>query len=111
LTIELSAIPLDDPKTYEMIARGDTGGVFTFETQGYRGALQQMRPDRFEDLIAIQALNRPGPMANIPGLLRAQAWRAMDRAAPGDSRYSGRDLRRDRVSGTGDADRAGHGGL
>ena len=66
ISIDLSAIPMDDPKTYEMIARGDTGGVFTFETQGYRGALQQMRPDRFEDLIAIQALNRPGPMANIP---------------------------------------------
>jgi DNA polymerase III subunit alpha len=64
--IDLAALPMDDKKTYEMIARGDTGGVFTFETQGYRGALQQMRPDRFEDLIAIQALNRPGPMANIP---------------------------------------------
>jgi DNA polymerase III subunit alpha len=64
--IDLAALPMDDPKTYEMIARGDTGGVFTFETQGYRSALQQMRPDRFEDLVAIQALNRPGPMANIP---------------------------------------------
>jgi DNA polymerase-3 subunit alpha len=64
--IDLAALPMDDRKTYEMISRGDTGGVFTFETQGYRSALQQMRPDRFEDLIAIQALNRPGPMANIP---------------------------------------------
>jgi DNA polymerase-3 subunit alpha len=66
ITIDLATLPMDDKKTYEMIARGDTGGVFTFETQGYRSALQQMRPDRFEDLIAIQALNRPGPMANIP---------------------------------------------
>jgi len=64
--IDLATLPMDDLKTYEMIARGDTGGVFTFETQGYRSALQQMRPDRFEDLVAIQALNRPGPMANIP---------------------------------------------
>ena len=64
--IDLARIPLDDPKTYEMISRGDTGGVFTFETQGFRSALQQMRPDKFEDLIAVQALNRPGPMANIP---------------------------------------------
>jgi DNA polymerase-3 subunit alpha len=64
--IDLAALPMDDQKTFEMIARGDTGGVFTFETQGYRSALQQMRPDRFEDLVAIQALNRPGPMANIP---------------------------------------------
>jgi DNA polymerase-3 subunit alpha len=66
ITIDLATLPMDDKKTYDMIARGDTGGVFTFETQGYRSALQQMRPDRFEDLIAIQALNRPGPMANIP---------------------------------------------
>jgi DNA polymerase-3 subunit alpha len=66
VTIDLASLPLDDKKTYEMIARGDTGGVFTFETQGYRSALLQMRPDKFEDLVAIQALNRPGPMANIP---------------------------------------------
>jgi len=64
--IDLANLPLDDAKTYEMISRGDTGGVFTFETQLYRAALLQMRPDAFEDLIAIQALNRPGPMANIP---------------------------------------------
>jgi DNA polymerase-3 subunit alpha len=64
--LDLAKLPLEDKKTYEMIARGDTGGVFTFETQGYRSALLQMRPDKFEDLVAIQALNRPGPMANIP---------------------------------------------
>ena len=84
--IDLSAIPMDDPKTYEMIARGDTGGVFTFETQGYRSALQQMRPDRFEDLIAIQALNRPGPMANIPDYCARKhgaAWTAPDAAIHG----------------------------
>jgi DNA polymerase-3 subunit alpha len=63
---DLSKIPLDDAKTYEMISRGDTGGVFTFETQLFRGALMQMRPDKFEELVAIQALARPGPMANIP---------------------------------------------
>ncbi len=75
----LATLPMDDKKTYEMIARGDTGGVFTFETQGYRSALQQMRPDRFEDLIAIQALNRPGPMANIPDYCARKhgaAWEA-----------------------------------
>ncbi|MDE8348850.1 MAG: DNA polymerase III subunit alpha [Acidocella sp.] len=66
VTIDLATLPLDDAKTYEMISKGDTGGVFTFETQGYRAALLQMRPDKFEDLVAIQALNRPGPMANIP---------------------------------------------
>jgi DNA polymerase-3 subunit alpha len=77
--LDLARIPLDDQKTYEMIGRGDTGGVFTFETQGFRAALQQMRPDRFEDLIAIQALNRPGPMANIPeycACKHGKAWSA-----------------------------------
>jgi DNA polymerase-3 subunit alpha len=66
IDLDLATLPLNDAKTYEMISRGDTGGVFTFETQGFRSALQQMRPDKFEDLVAIQALNRPGPMANIP---------------------------------------------
>jgi DNA polymerase-3 subunit alpha len=75
--IDLGALPLDDERTFAMIGRGDTGGVFTFETQGYRAALQQMRPDKFEDLIAIQALNRPGPMAHIPEYCarkRGEAW-------------------------------------
>jgi DNA polymerase-3 subunit alpha len=83
IDIDIAAIPLDDRKTYEMIGRGDTAGVFTFETAGYRSALQQMRPDRFEDLVAIQALNRPGPMANIPEYCarkRGAAWAAPDPA-------------------------------
>jgi DNA polymerase-3 subunit alpha len=66
IDVDVNKLPLDDAKTYEMIARGDTGGVFTFETQGYRSALLQLRPTKFEELVAIQALNRPGPMANIP---------------------------------------------
>jgi DNA polymerase-3 subunit alpha len=77
IELDLATLPLDDAKTYEMISRGDTGGVFTFETQGYRAALLQLRPDRFEDLVAIQALNRPGPMANIPDYCarkRGAAW-------------------------------------
>jgi DNA polymerase-3 subunit alpha len=83
VVIELEKIPLDDKKTYDMLAKGDTAGVFTFETQGYRGALQQMRPDRVEDLIAIQALNRPGPMAIIPDYCARKhgaAWTAPDPA-------------------------------
>ena len=77
VSFDLSKIPLDDAKTYEMISRGDTGGVFTFETQLFRGALMQMRPDKFEELVAIQALARPGPMANIPTFCarkRGEAW-------------------------------------
>jgi DNA polymerase-3 subunit alpha len=64
--VDLDRLPLDDAKTYEMLARGDAGGVFQMEGQGMRDTLRQMRPDRFEDLIAAVALYRPGPMANIP---------------------------------------------
>ncbi len=64
--IDLDTLPLDDASTYEMLARGDAGGVFQFEGQGMRDVLRQMRPNRFEDLIAGVALYRPGPMANIP---------------------------------------------
>jgi len=64
--IDLDRIPLDDKTTYEMLARGDSAGVFQFEGQGMRECLRMMRPDRFEDLIAAVSLYRPGPMANIP---------------------------------------------
>jgi DNA polymerase-3 subunit alpha len=66
IELDLSRIPLDDTKTYEMLARGETVGVFQVESQGMRRALLDMRPDRFEDLIVLVALYRPGPMANIP---------------------------------------------
>jgi len=77
--VDLDRLPLDDPKTYEMLSRGDGGGVFQFESQGMRDVLRQMRPDRFEDLIAAVALYRPGPMANIPEYCRrkhGEAWEA-----------------------------------
>jgi DNA polymerase-3 subunit alpha len=66
IDIDLSRIPLDDKKTYDMLAGGETVGVFQVESQGMRRALVDMRPDRFEDLIVLVALYRPGPMANIP---------------------------------------------
>jgi len=62
-----------------MLQRGDAGGVFQFEGQGMRDVLRQMRPDRFEDLIAGVALYRPGPMANIPAYCQrkhGEAWEA-----------------------------------
>jgi DNA polymerase-3 subunit alpha len=77
--VDLDRLPLDDAKTYEMLSRGDGGGVFQFESQGMRDVLRQMRPDRFEDLIAAVALYRPGPMANIPDYCRrkhGEAWEA-----------------------------------
>ncbi|HJU36708.1 MAG TPA: DNA polymerase III subunit alpha [Gaiellaceae bacterium] len=63
---DLGSIPLDDRKTYEMLARGESIGVFQFEGSGMREALRQIKPTEFDDLIAIGALYRPGPMAYIP---------------------------------------------
>jgi DNA polymerase-3 subunit alpha len=64
--IDITRIPLDDHKTYEMLARGESTGVFQFESSGMREALRLVRPTEFEDLIALVALYRPGPMAYIP---------------------------------------------
>ncbi|MEM1048876.1 MAG: DNA polymerase III subunit alpha [Pseudomonadota bacterium] len=66
IDIDLDTIPFDDKKTYEMISRGETVGVFQLESQGMRKALAGMKPDRFEDIVALVALYRPGPMDNIP---------------------------------------------
>src|SRR5262245_25500552 len=66
IDIDLLRIPFDDAKTYAMLARAEAVGIFQLESQGMRRALLDMRPDRFEDLIALVALYRPGPMANIP---------------------------------------------
>jgi DNA polymerase-3 subunit alpha len=63
---DLAAIPLDDKKTYDMLSRAEAVGIFQLESQGMRRALLDMKPDRFEDIIALVALYRPGPMANIP---------------------------------------------
>ncbi|MPZ40124.1 MAG: DNA polymerase III subunit alpha [Rhizobiales bacterium] len=64
--VDLASIPLDDEKTYALLARAEAVGIFQLESQGMRRALLDMRPDRFEDIIALVALYRPGPMANIP---------------------------------------------
>ncbi len=64
--VDIERIPLDDKQTYEMLGRGETVGVFQLESAGMRKALVEMRADRFEDIIALVALYRPGPMANIP---------------------------------------------
>ncbi len=66
IDIDLAAIPLDDAKTYDLLARAEAVGVFQLESAGMRRALLDMKPDRFEDIIALVALYRPGPMANIP---------------------------------------------
>ena len=64
--VDIGAIALDDVKTYAMLARGESTGVFQFESSGMRDALRQVKPTEFEDLIALVALYRPGPMGYIP---------------------------------------------
>jgi DNA polymerase-3 subunit alpha len=64
--LDLQNIPLDDPKTYETLGRGDATGIFQLEGSGMRDVLRKLKPDRFEDIIAVVALYRPGPMDNIP---------------------------------------------
>ena len=63
---DANKIPLDDQATFDMLGQGETVGVFQLESAGMRDAVRQMRADRLEDLIALVALYRPGPMANIP---------------------------------------------
>ena len=65
-TIDLLHLPLDDPKTYAMLGHADTTGVFQLESSGMRDVLKKLKADRFEDIIAVVALYRPGPMDNIP---------------------------------------------
>jgi DNA polymerase III subunit alpha len=64
--IDITKLPLDDKEVYEMLSRGEAAGVFQFESSGMREALRQVRPTEFEDLIALVALYRPGPMQYIP---------------------------------------------
>lgn len=64
--IDISHIPLDDSKTFKLLAQGDTTGVFQLESAGMRRYLKELKPTVFEDIIAMVALYRPGPMAEIP---------------------------------------------
>ena len=66
ITVNLPALPLDDVKSYALLAKADTAGVFQLESTGMRESLKRLKPDRFEDIIAMVALYRPGPMDNIP---------------------------------------------
>jgi DNA polymerase III subunit alpha len=66
IVLDLADLPLDDRPTFELLSRGDTVGVFQVEGAGVRDMLRRLRPDRFEDIVAANALYRPGPMENIP---------------------------------------------
>ena len=70
IDIDLDTIPIDDPKTYELYQQGRTVGTFQFESQGMQKYLRELKPTVFEDLIAMNALYRPGPMGYIPQFIR-----------------------------------------
>ena len=69
IDIDIEKIPIDDPKAYEIYSNGDTKSVFQFESPGMMEWLQKLHPERFEDLIAMNALYRPGPMDYIPSFV------------------------------------------
>ncbi|MGN6477972.1 MAG: DNA polymerase III subunit alpha, partial [Flavipsychrobacter sp.] len=68
--IDIDYIPLDDQKTYELYQRGDTNGTFQFESDGMQMYLRELKPDKFDDLIAMNALYRPGPLEYIPNFIK-----------------------------------------
>jgi DNA polymerase III subunit alpha len=67
--IDIDTIPLDDAKTFELYQKGETNGTFQFESPGMQKYLRELRPDKFEDLIAMNALYRPGPLEYIPNFI------------------------------------------
>ena len=76
ITIDFDALPLDDPKAYQLLSDARTFGVFQLESAGMRDALRGLRPERLEDLIAMVSLYRPGPMDLIPDFIARKHGRA-----------------------------------
>ncbi len=70
IDVDLDALPLDDKETYEIFSRGETTGLFQFESEGMKKYLRELKPSRLEDLVAMNALFRPGPMQYIPQFIR-----------------------------------------
>jgi DNA polymerase III subunit alpha len=70
IEIDIDAIPFDDKLTYELFQRGETNGIFQFESEGMQKAMKELKPDKFTDLIAMNALYRPGPIAYIPNYIK-----------------------------------------
>jgi DNA polymerase-3 subunit alpha len=75
IEIVIDDVPLDDAKTYQLFQRGETTGTFQFESVGMQKYLRQLKPDKFEDLIAMNALYRPGPMEYIPAFVNRKHGR------------------------------------
>ncbi|NLN52784.1 MAG: DNA polymerase III subunit alpha [Firmicutes bacterium] len=70
--IDLDKLPLDDEKTFAMLSQGDTSGIFQLESSGMRSVLRELKPSVFEDIIAVVALYRPGPMDQIPTFIQSK---------------------------------------
>ncbi len=86
--VDFQEIPLDDNKTYELFSRGDTTAIFQFESSGMKRYLRELKPNRFEDLIAMNALYRPGPMEYIPSyIMRKQGKEKIDYDLPVMEKY------------------------
>ncbi len=103
----LEDLPLDDPETYEIFCNGYTSGVFQFESSGMRDILRRYQPTRIEDLIALNALYRPGPIQG--GMIddfieRKHGRKEVAYDLPELKDHPRRDLRRHRLPGAGDAD-------
>ncbi len=69
-TVDLQTIPFDDAKTYALLSEGDTSGIFQLESEGMKTVLKQLKPSQFEDIVAVNALYRPGPIDYIPVYIR-----------------------------------------
>ena len=101
-------LPLDDPRVYKLFSEGRTESVFQFESAGMQRMLRDAKPSRIEDLIALNAMFRPGPDGEHPDLLRAQARQGRGELSASAARdRARRDLRRHGLPGAGDAGRAG----
>lgn len=75
IEVDIDHLPIDDAKTYELYSKGETTGLFQFESEGMKKYLKALRPNRFEDLIAMNALYRPGPMEYIPSYVNRKHGR------------------------------------
>ncbi len=66
INIDIEKIPFDDQKVFELLSQGDTTGIFQLESDGVRSVLKKLKPEHFEDIVAVTSLYRPGPMEEIP---------------------------------------------
>lgn len=88
IEVDLETIPFDDPLTYQLFSQGKTTGIFQFESDGMKKYLKELKPNRIEDLIAMNALYRPGPMEYIPKFINRKHGREkIEYDAPGMEKY------------------------